>query len=195
MANLIDSADPDIIIGTETWLNCNVKNSEIFRPEQYEVERNDRPDGYGGVLIAAKKVLASHKISIKAAGEEIWVKITRRNKSPFIIGALYRPPKSDLAYMQNLCKSAETLIKDNKNAIFWIGGDLNLPDIDWNLNAVQGHQYIKTINDEFLQFLQDNTLQQIVTKPTKNNNILYQHRAQIFQIFKKVGVKLYEIFP
>ena len=101
-----------------------------------------------------------------------------------------RKSKSDLAYMQNLCKSAETLIKDNKNAIFWIGGDLNLPDIDWNLNAVQGHQYIKTINDEFLQFLQDNTLQQIVTKPTRNNNIL-----DLFITNRPTLLNRFEIIP
>ena len=37
------------------------------------------------------------------------------------------------------------MIKKNKNAIFWIGGDLNLPDIDRSLNTTVSHQYPKPI--------------------------------------------------
>ena len=51
IGNLIDSADPCVIIGTETWLNSRIHSSEIF-PSNYEVIRHDREDGYGGVLLA-----------------------------------------------------------------------------------------------------------------------------------------------
>lgn len=49
--NLIDQADPSIIMGTETWLNP----SKHPPPPNYEVIRKDRHDGYGGVLLAIKK--------------------------------------------------------------------------------------------------------------------------------------------
>ena len=93
--DMLESVKPDIIIGTETWLSNDVNNSELFPVELYEVEREDRQDGHGGVLLVVKKGLNPQKISIKDAGEEVWVKISRKRKSPIIIGSLYRPPKSD----------------------------------------------------------------------------------------------------
>ena len=48
--NLIDSADPRVITGTDTWLNTGIHSSEIF-PSNYEVIRRDREDGYRGVLL------------------------------------------------------------------------------------------------------------------------------------------------
>ena len=53
IANLLESANPSIIMGTETWLNSNIHSSEIF-PSNYDIIRRDRGDGYGGVLLAIK---------------------------------------------------------------------------------------------------------------------------------------------
>ena len=41
LCNLIDSANPNILIGTETWLRNDISSSEIF-PEGYTVYRKDR---------------------------------------------------------------------------------------------------------------------------------------------------------
>ena len=46
---LLSSVQPDIIIGTESWLTKDHLNSEYF-PPNYNVYRNDRPDRGGGVL-------------------------------------------------------------------------------------------------------------------------------------------------
>ena len=59
---LLECQDPDIVIGTETWLKKETKKSE-FLPSTYEVYRNDRPDGYGGVFIAIKKNISSSRIT------------------------------------------------------------------------------------------------------------------------------------
>ncbi|CAG2194538.1 unnamed protein product [Mytilus edulis] len=67
---IIESTDPDIIIGTDTWLDPNIKSSEIF-PDyfQYDIERRDRPkDTHGGVLIAAKQSLQQLR-NITKSGE------------------------------------------------------------------------------------------------------------------------------
>lgn len=73
---MTDSSVPDIIIGTETWLRPSITNNEIFPPEIYEAERRDRPDGYGGVLIAVKKNVNSKMITANVDREQVWVKIT-----------------------------------------------------------------------------------------------------------------------
>jgi hypothetical protein len=38
---LIDNADPDIILGTETWLNGNISSAEVLSTN-LQVSRNDR---------------------------------------------------------------------------------------------------------------------------------------------------------
>ena len=56
---IIETTEPDIIIGTYTWLDSNIKSSEII-PDyfQYNTERRDRPkDPHEGVIIAAKQSL------------------------------------------------------------------------------------------------------------------------------------------
>jgi exonuclease III len=64
--NLVDSSDPDIIFGTETWLNNNITNSEISPSDMnYDVVRNDRENSYSGVLIAFKKNFIFEAITLK----------------------------------------------------------------------------------------------------------------------------------
>ena len=59
---LLDSINPDIVLGTETWLNKNIRDSEIF-PHFYNVFRNDRKDGYGGVLIAVRNNISCSRVA------------------------------------------------------------------------------------------------------------------------------------
>ena len=54
---LLDTTKPDIIIGTETWLDPSISFSEYFPASRYTVYRRDRPpnskgQSHGGVLIA-----------------------------------------------------------------------------------------------------------------------------------------------
>ena len=53
-----------------------------------------------------------------------------------------------------------------------IGGDLNLPEINWSLNAITGHQYPLSLNERFLTFQEDNFFVQFVTFPMPINNTL-----------------------
>ena len=47
LGNFISESDPDILIGTETWLNHSITDNEFF-PPGYTLPRKDRQDGYGG---------------------------------------------------------------------------------------------------------------------------------------------------
>ena len=49
----IEATNPNIIIASETWLKPSINSSE-FLPQHYIAYRNDREDGYGGVLLAHK---------------------------------------------------------------------------------------------------------------------------------------------
>ena len=57
LSTLIHEHQPDIIFGTETWLLPNINSTEFF-PTGYTLFRQDRSDGYGGVLLAFRKDLS-----------------------------------------------------------------------------------------------------------------------------------------
>ena len=56
---IIETTEPDILIGTETWLDANIISSEIIPDySHYDMERRDHPkDPHGGVMIAVKQSL------------------------------------------------------------------------------------------------------------------------------------------
>ena len=91
IAAVIDQYKPDIIFGTESWLNSNIESNEIF-PNGYKLFRKDRPDDcHGdGVFQAVKNDII----------------ITRR---------------SDLdSDCQNNLDSVSASRQENKITVFWI---------------------------------------------------------------------------
>jgi len=53
------------------------------------------------------------------------------------------------------------------SATIWITGDINLPDIDWDLNTIVCHQNPHCLNERFLSFLADCCFTQLVNFPTR----------------------------
>ena len=80
-------------------------------------------------------------------------KIHLNNNKHVIIAAIYRPPNSDLQYIDDMCNTIEDLTSRHKNSVLWVGGDLNLPDINWPDCTIQGHSYPVEINKRFLDML------------------------------------------
>ena len=68
------------------------------------------------------------------------------DKEPLIICALYRPPSSDQAYMEEVCSQIRGLHSQFQRSAIWIGGDANLPDIEWDRNAVNSNSNKHVIN-------------------------------------------------
>ena len=54
----------------------------------------------------------------------------------------------------------------------WIGGDTNLPDINWKSDTIDSHQYLANINQSFIDVFNDIGCQQMVDFPTRQGNIL-----------------------
>ena len=75
LAVCVDQHNPDIILGSETWINPSIKSEELF-PDKYTVVRKDREDSYGGVVVAIKKdLVGTHKIELDTNCEIVWVEI------------------------------------------------------------------------------------------------------------------------
>ena len=85
--------------------------------------------------------------------ELVHVVIWLNNNKHIIIAAIYHPPNSDLLYIDDMCNSMEDLSSRHINYVLWVGGDLNLPDINWPDCTIQGHSYPTDINKRFLDII------------------------------------------
>ena len=74
--------------------------------------------------------------------------------------------------MDNLIKDIKTITNNHKTNPHWLGGDMNLPDIDWSTNSITGHRYSKSINEAFLEMMGDTNIEQLVDFPTRRENTL-----------------------
>jgi len=51
-----------------------------------------------------------------------------------LFSVVYRPPSSDVTHFQELIRILEEIVISNPTTPIWIGGDMNLPNINWNNN-------------------------------------------------------------
>ena len=100
LSNLIHEHQPDVIFGMETWLSSTINSAEFF-PAGYSLFRQDRFDGYGGVLLAFKKDLTviEYELLNRNACEIITCTLKFKDQK-VIVCSIYRPQSSDIAYIQ-----------------------------------------------------------------------------------------------
>ncbi len=89
------------------------------------IHRKDRKDGnHGGVLIATKPgLVATPAFDIDVDAEILWIKLQIQGCRTLFIGSFYRPPISNLEYLQSL---DDSLSKINPSKNIWLAGDFNL---------------------------------------------------------------------
>lgn len=170
---LIQEEDPDVIVGTESWLHCNIPSGEIF-PSHYNIFRKDRDnqsDHHGGVFIAVKNDLIAQDENDMDQGtcELKWISIHVSGIAPVYIGAFYRSQKTDSDYVRLLENSLQGI---PKHASVWILGDFNLPDVNWVTNTFTPCGRYPGPSKTMLDIALDYNLQQVVLKPTRENSIL-----------------------
>ena len=119
---LIDSAKPDIILGNESWLTPDIKNSEIF-PDSFDAIRKDRiGDAHGGVFIAFRRdILCTETLELDSKCEVIWCKLNIIGCRTLYLGSFYRSQnRTEKEYLEAFNISL-TRIMSNKNApMFWL---------------------------------------------------------------------------
>ena len=162
--------DIDIVLGSESHLKPSIKNAEIL-PGNYMAYRKDRIDGWGGAIIIAKKDLIIEEIEVSESPEIVAIKLETFGK-PVIMVSFYRPPKYSIEDSELLNAEISRISKKYKNSPIWIGGDMNLPDIEWEASTVVSYRYPKTINENFLEFLDRHNMEQLVRFPTRGKNTL-----------------------
>ncbi|XP_053389732.1 uncharacterized protein LOC128552710 [Mercenaria mercenaria] len=172
LEHMIEATQADIVIGTESWLEDSVRSSEVF-PPNFKPYRRDRQTGNqgGGVFILVSNTYESEEpseISLQDDCEVVWCKVKIRGSQHLYIGSFYKPPsQTNPDYLDHLDRA---LGRIPRGAHTWLGGDFNLPDIDWlnecpktsSTNTKQCQQLIDVTRDHFLE--------QIVTSPTRISN-------------------------
>ena len=91
-----------------------------------------------------------------------------------MIALYYRPPnKTDEDYL-NITYSELTRLKSKKrNTVHIIGGDLNLPDMDWSsMTFSLTNHYPQRVNQAFVNIVHDMGLEQMVNFPPRLENTL-----------------------
>ena len=168
--NVIDSSDPDIIVGTETWLNPAIYSSEVI-PSNYITYRRDRPDGYGGVLLAVRNNFVVEQLEDTGEDgiEAVFGMISLFQKQKLIIGAFYRPPnKSHPEYLDQFNESLRRIMT-NKSAQIVVGGDFNCGGIDWgNMFVPSGANQCHT-QKQLVDIVKEHCLNQVVDLPTRQD--------------------------
>ena len=89
------------------------------------------------------------------------------------IAAFYRPPnRTDDEYTNKASNEISDIKAKAKKNIILVGGDYNLPDIDWTNQTITNNQYPTKTNQAYLNIVADNGFEQIVDFPTRKDNTL-----------------------
>lgn len=131
----------------------------------YQAYRRDRQDDpHGGIAIITKTDILCDEIHVEGSecSESIFVKINKQNDCPLIVGAIHRPTNVVSKYLDPVCTTIQRVAQMHEKAAMWLGGDFNLPDINWSNHQITGNQYPLRINNSFLEVVQDLGLEQVV---------------------------------
>ena len=74
----------------------------------------------GGVLLAIKSDIIHEPITTPTQLEMTATKIHLNNNKHIIIAAIYRPPNSDLQYIDDMCNTIEDLSSRHRNYVLWV---------------------------------------------------------------------------
>ena len=95
-----------------------------------------------------------------------WWKPTK----PVIFASCYRPPKS--TNNELIFEERKRLVSMHRKNPMWIGGDFNLPDIDWEVKSINNYQYPKQLNERFIDLIDNCNMEQVVNFTTRKQNTL-----------------------
>ena len=173
--NMLTSLQPDIFLAVESKLDDSVYDAEFLPPTYRDSPpaRKDRKRGGGGVFIAVREgIIAEQLTEFDSECEIAWTKIQLECKNFLIVGVYYRPPDSSIASLQELNTSISKIRTKYPRAKIFLGGDFNLPGINWETYSHTPLKPKKADCEYLLQTAADFHLDQLNTNPTRKQNIL-----------------------
>ncbi len=160
----IPTEKPEVIAITESWASSGHLMADLRSLATQATRKTERTKKGGGVISYVNSTLSAAKIEKEDAQnyDSIYVELTNRNKK-VTIATVYRPPKQQPTDDAALYEEIQTTIRNKKAVVI---GDFNCPNISWNLmhGDKEGNRLVEMVEDSFLS--------QLVTQPTRGNNIL-----------------------
>lgn len=185
LQDLVCSKHTDIIFISETWLNGNILDQELFLLSEFIVHRKDRKDrNGGGILIAVK---ANSLISMREYVpdsenlenlELVCTEMTTFCNKKVLFCSIYWPdPDDDIGcWLEKFNIFLDHASETYDNMV--IGGDLNLSKISWDsLENIRGTKEVV-----FLEILNDHLLTQLNFIPTRRDRVEDKDKALRHQL-------------
>ena len=171
LINLIDSTKPDVIFGTETWLDPSIKDAQFFQ-EGYNIYRNDRNLNGRGIFIAAKDTNISSSVpELQTDCEIVWCKMEIVGHKTAYIFAYYNPKTANERGYDEFRITIERA-SNIRNAFIILAGDFNLPGWDWSQSIIKQNTQCIANHEKFADILNDNGMAQLVKQPTRGSNTI-----------------------
>lgn len=160
---LIRISQPDVVFGTEYWLDEHISDNEVF-PTGYTAYRKDRNTHGGGVFILIRDGIPT--VPIQGAdnnSESVWCRITFSQGNGLVLGSFYRPPgNSSVLPLFSLSKTISALSSEP----IMLAGDFNMPNVEWcNFRPVENSR--STLHSAFFELTRVYDLFQFVQFPTR----------------------------
>lgn len=160
LEGLLLAYEPDVAVLTETWLHDNIPDKDVIT-QSHEIIRQDRSSRGGGVAIVIKKGTDYTLVPHHTSTEMVWIRL-QTCKHSILIGAVYRPPNSDLGTLETLYDFLNEHKKRYAHVI--LCGDFNLPKINWeSLSTSSTCQHSDLLLDIAFSF----NLKQVVVEPSR----------------------------
>jgi len=168
---MVSYVKPDVIFGTESWLQPAILSSEVF-PDDYVAYRRDRGSLGGGVFILVHKNLVSTaQPELDANTEMIWAKIHMQESKDLFLGCFYMPHRSP-ADLTELDKTLQKITGKHSGKQILLAGDFNCPDINWDTAAVAPGASDRHLQQTLVDLTTAAQLTQIHEEPTRNGNTI-----------------------
>ena len=130
----------------------------------YTVIRKDHNVNGGGVFAATSDRIISYEIpDLDTDCEMIWAGLHFSGSIPLYLASFYKPPNTTSQPLEALASSYNKLITLHKRSSPNIGGDFNLPGIDWE--TWQTGCTNKSQHEVLLDFLLNNSFHSLTLKP------------------------------
>ena len=117
-----------LIRGQESKLGDEHLSSEMF-PTGYNIFRQDRKSGGGGVFILVRDDILVHEnafLDHDTDCEIVWALIQSNGSQKLNLASVYIPPNAPADYIDRLEKHLKDVYSQFPNSIFLIQGDFNL---------------------------------------------------------------------
>ena len=170
----IDSYAPDIICISETWItDISIVSNYSYRDFIPFFSVRNAMLGGGTLLLInpefkPRGAMACNEVTVNNAFN-VCAALVGRQKTLFLIAAVYRAPWASVSDFNDLLKILDKLVHNNVGVPCVFVGDFNMPHIDWvNPTATVRDN----VHDAFQAHVEFNDLDQLVDSPTRNTAIL-----------------------